>query len=41
MFVVGRLAQGSLDAYDKKEKRFLPYLGGVPAMQLAVSPDRK
>ena len=41
MFVVGRLAQGSLDAYDEKEKRFLPYLGGLPATQLVVSPDRK
>lgn len=41
MFVVGRLAQGSLEAYDEKEKRFLPYLGGLPATQLMVSPDRK
>jgi serine/threonine protein kinase len=41
MFVVGRLAQGSLHFYDDKEKRFLPYLGGLPATQLVVSPDRK
>jgi serine/threonine protein kinase len=41
MFVVGRLAQGSLHFYDEQEKRFLPYLGGLPAMQLVVSPDRK
>jgi serine/threonine protein kinase len=41
MFVVGRLAQGSLHFYDVKEKRFLPYLGGLPAAQLVVSPDRK
>jgi serine/threonine protein kinase/Tol biopolymer transport system component len=41
MFVVGRLAQGSLHFYDEKEKRFLPYLGGIPAAQLVVSPDRK
>ena len=41
MFVVGRLAQGSLHFYDEKEKRFLPYLGGLPAMQLVVSPDRQ
>jgi serine/threonine protein kinase len=41
MFVVGRLAQGSMHSYDEKEKRFLPYLGGVPATQLVVSPDRK
>jgi eukaryotic-like serine/threonine-protein kinase len=41
MFAVGRLAQGSLHFYDEKEKRFLPYLEGVPATQLVVSPDRK
>ena len=41
MFVVGRLAEGSLHFYDQKEKRFLPYLGGLPATQLVVSPDRK
>ncbi len=41
MFVVGRLAQGSLHFYDEKEKRFLPYLGGLPATNLVVSPDRK
>ncbi len=41
MFVVGRQAQGSLHFYDAKEKRFLPYLGGLPATQLVVSPDRK
>jgi len=41
MFVVARLAQGSMHFYDEKEKRFLPYLGGLPATQLVVSPDRK
>src|SRR5277367_2691892 len=41
MFVVGRLAQGSMQYYDEKEQRFLPYLGGSPAAQLVVSPDRK
>ena len=41
MFVVGRLAQGSMHYYDQKEKRFLPYLEGLPAAQLVVSPDRK
>jgi serine/threonine protein kinase len=41
MFVVGRLAQGSMHFYDERERRFLPYLGGLPAIQLVVSPDRK
>jgi sugar lactone lactonase YvrE len=37
----GGLAQGSLHFYDEKEKRFLPYLGGLPTTQLVFSPDRK
>ena len=41
MYVVGRMAQGSLHYYDEKEKRFLPYLGGLAAAQMVVSPDRK
>jgi serine/threonine protein kinase len=41
LFVIGRVAQGAMHFYDDKEKRFLPYLGGLPAMQLVVSPDRK
>lgn len=41
MFVVGRVAQGLMHFYDEKEKRFLPYQGGLPASQLVVSPDRK
>jgi eukaryotic-like serine/threonine-protein kinase len=41
MYVVGRVAQGSLHYYDQKEKRFLPFLGGLAATQMVVSPDRK
>jgi eukaryotic-like serine/threonine-protein kinase len=41
MFVVGRLAQGAMHFYDEKEERFLPYLEGLSATQLVVSPDRK
>jgi eukaryotic-like serine/threonine-protein kinase len=41
MFVVGRLAQGAMHFYDEKQKRFLPYLGGLAVAQLVVSPDRK
>ena len=41
MFVLGRLAQGVMHFYDEKQKRFLPYLSGLPAAQLVVSPDRK
>jgi dipeptidyl aminopeptidase/acylaminoacyl peptidase len=31
LYVVGRVAQGSLHYYDETEKRFLPYLGGLAA----------
>jgi WD40 repeat protein len=41
MYVVGRVAQGSLHYYDEREKRFLPYLGGLAATQMVVSPDGK
>ena len=41
MYIVGRVAQGSLHYYEEKEQRFLPYLGGVAATQIVVSPDRK
>ena len=41
LFVVGRTAQGAMHFYDEKEKRFVPYLGGLPASQIVISPDRK
>jgi serine/threonine protein kinase/Tol biopolymer transport system component len=41
MFVVGRMAQGAIHFYDETEKRFVPYLAGLPASQVVISPDRK
>ncbi len=41
IFVVGRLSQGAMHFYDDKEKRFVPYLDGLPASQFVVSPDRQ
>ena len=41
LFVVGRTAQGAMHFYDEKEKRFVPYLGGLAAAQFVISPDRK
>ncbi|MGD0930346.1 MAG: protein kinase [Candidatus Korobacteraceae bacterium] len=41
LFVVGRTAQGAMHFYDEKEKRFVPYLGGLAAAQVVISPDRK
>jgi serine/threonine protein kinase/Tol biopolymer transport system component len=41
LFVMGRIAQGAMQAYDSRQNRFMPYLGGLPASALIVSPDRK
>ncbi len=41
MLVVGRMAQGAMHFYDETEKRFVPYLAGLPASQVVISPDRK
>ena len=41
LFVMGRIAQGSMHVYDSTQNRFMPYLGGLPASALIVSPDRK
>ncbi len=41
LFVVGRTAQGAMHFYDETEKRFVPYLAGLPASQVVISPDRK
>ena len=38
LFVVGRTSQGAMHFYDEKEKRFVPYLGGLAAAQFVISP---
>ena len=40
-FVIGRIAQGSMQVYDPKEQRFIPYLNGLAASNVLVSPDRQ
>jgi eukaryotic-like serine/threonine-protein kinase len=41
LFVVGRIPQGQMHAYDEKEKRFLPFMDGLPASDMMVSPDHQ
>jgi len=41
LFVIGSSDQGAMVAYDLKAKRFMPFLGGLPAMMMEVSPDGK
>ena len=41
LFVIGSLARGAMMAYDPRSKHFVPYLNGLPAEQMEVSPDGK
>ena len=41
LFVIGRIPGGAMQVYDSKQNRFVPYLGGLPASNLVVSPDKK
>ena len=39
LFVIGSADQGAMVAYDPKAKRFVPFLGGMTAAMIEVSPD--
>jgi eukaryotic-like serine/threonine-protein kinase len=41
LLVIGRVAQGSMQVYDSKEQRFIPYLNGLAASCFVISPDRQ
>jgi serine/threonine protein kinase/Tol biopolymer transport system component len=41
LLVVGRVAQGSMQVYDPKEQRFIPFLSGMAASCFVISPDRQ
>jgi eukaryotic-like serine/threonine-protein kinase len=41
LFMIGRIAQGAMQVYDPKQKRFVPLLDGLPASSFVISPDRK
>lgn len=41
VFMLGRMAQGEMLAYDSRAKRMLPYLNGFPALEFVISPDRQ
>ena len=41
LYAVGRLPQAAIMAYDPREKHWTPYLGGLSASEIAVSPDKK
>ena len=39
--MIGRIAQGAMHVYDPKQKRFVPFLDGLPASEFVISPDKK
>jgi serine/threonine protein kinase/Tol biopolymer transport system component len=41
LLVIGRVAQGSMQVYDSKEQRFIPFLNGLAASCFVISPDRQ
>jgi dipeptidyl aminopeptidase/acylaminoacyl peptidase len=41
LFMIGRNAQGAMHVYDPQQKRFVPFLDGLPAAEFVISPDRK
>jgi Tol biopolymer transport system component len=41
LFIIGRIAQGTMRVYDPKLKRFVPFLDGLAAADFILSPDKK
>jgi eukaryotic-like serine/threonine-protein kinase len=41
LFMIGRIAQGAMHVYDPQQRRFVPFLDGLPAAAFVISPDRK
>ena len=41
LFILGRMDQGAMEAYDSKAKKFVPFLDGLPALEFVLSPDRQ
>ena len=41
LFVVGRIAQGEMHVFDPQQRRFVPFLNGLAASSIAISPDKK
>jgi serine/threonine protein kinase/dipeptidyl aminopeptidase/acylaminoacyl peptidase len=41
LYVLGRLSQGAMQVFDPQQKRFVPFLGGLAASELVISPDKR
>ncbi len=41
LFVLGRVESGAMQVFDPGAGKLVPFLGGLPASELVVSPDRR
>ncbi len=41
LFIIGKIAQGAMQVYDPRSKRFVPFLDVLAAADFVVSPDRQ
>jgi serine/threonine protein kinase/Tol biopolymer transport system component len=41
LYVLGRVESGAMQVFDPRAGKLVPFLGGLPASQLVVSPDQK
>ena len=41
LYVLGRVEAGAMQVFDPRAGKLVPFLGGLPASQLVVSPDRQ
>jgi serine/threonine protein kinase len=41
LFTLGRLEQGAMQALDTHAQKFIPFLGGLSALEFAISPNRQ
>ena len=41
LFVLGRVDSGTMQVFDPRAGKLVPFLGGLPALQFVVSPDRQ
>ena len=41
LFMIGRIPSGTMQVYDSKQNRFVPYLSGLPAATFIISPDKQ
>jgi Tol biopolymer transport system component len=41
LFVLGRVESGAMQVFDPRAGKLVPFLGGLPALEFVVSPDRQ